>query len=567
MSARWNLRRSLQHDHYSFLASHTVSSWIRRRRSFSRLGVRAPQPLDMLATSQLLVGGRSDAGRKRAENEDRFFIDAQRGIFLVVDGLGGHAAGERAAEIAVDIISRRLSRRTGASDKRIQEAFALASTEIFEAASRNPEWAGMACVATVALIEGDQVTVGHVGDSRLYLLTPGSIEKITRDHSPVGELEDSQELSEDAAMRHPRRNEVYRDLGSEPHSPNDTDFVEIHSFALSQPATLLLCSDGLSDQVTAADIRLLIERHAGDPDKAARALVNAANEAGGKDNVTVVLVETEDYAEAFVASNSAQQATRHSHGWIWFLLGLLAASAVFLAARPYWEDSATGLKLRFGKVSLPRSWTVGPNGIPTIGDALERARPGDTIEVSPGEYHEDLHLRSGISVVSTESHRARIFSADVAVSAVNIHDALFVGFDIAGPGRVGIRIADSDLNVSDVRVSGMQTAGIEITGSGKSTVKSSDIIDNPGIGISIRENASPHLDHNFVRHNGHGTAMLPGVSIEGTAAPTLFGNLIEESGAEQIWVSPFFQAGSLLTDNVVAPQVHDNRNQLKVKQP
>src|SRR3984885_8285840 len=119
----------------------------------------------MLSTSQLLVGGHSDVGRKRVENEDRYFIDEQRGIFLVVDGLGGHAAGERAAEIAVDIISTRLSRRTGATDKRIQEAFALASTEIFDAASRHPEWAGMACVATVALIEGDQGTVGHVGAS------------------------------------------------------------------------------------------------------------------------------------------------------------------------------------------------------------------------------------------------------------------------------------------------------------------------------------------------------------------------------------------------------------------
>src|SRR4029078_12103497 len=119
----------------------------------------------MITTSQLVVGGHSDPGRKRAENEDRFFIDVQRGIFLVGDGLGGHAAGERAAEIAVDIISTRLSRRTGARDKRIQEPFALARTEIFQAASRNPEWAGMACVATLALIENDQVTVGHVGDS------------------------------------------------------------------------------------------------------------------------------------------------------------------------------------------------------------------------------------------------------------------------------------------------------------------------------------------------------------------------------------------------------------------
>src|SRR3984957_6116436 len=115
----------------------------------------------MFATSHLLVGGHSDVGGKGAENEDRLFIDALRGFFLVVDGLGGHAAGERAAEIAVDIISTRLSRRTGGIDKRIQEAFALASTEIFEAASLRPEWAGMACVATVVLIEQDQVTVGH----------------------------------------------------------------------------------------------------------------------------------------------------------------------------------------------------------------------------------------------------------------------------------------------------------------------------------------------------------------------------------------------------------------------
>ena len=296
MSARWNSRQSL--DLHSVLAPHSVSSCLRHHRSFPGVGVRAPQRLDHVCNFAIAGWRHSDVGRKRTENEDRFFIDAQRGIFLVVDGLGGHAAGERAAEIAVDIISTRLSRRTGASDKRIQEAFALASTEIFEAASRHPEWAGMACVATVALIEEDQVTVGHVGDSRLYLLTPGKMEKITRDHSPVGELEDSQRLSEDAAMRHPRRSEVYRDLGSTAHTPNDTDFVEIHSFALPQPAALLLCSDGLTDQVTAADIRQLIEHHAGDPEKAARALVEAANEAGGKDNVTVVLVETEDYARS-----------------------------------------------------------------------------------------------------------------------------------------------------------------------------------------------------------------------------------------------------------------------------
>jgi PPM family protein phosphatase len=518
----------------------------------------------MFATSQLLVGGHSDVGRKRTENEDRFFIDEHRGIFLVVDGLGGQAAGERAAEIAVDIISTRLSRRTGASDKRIQEAFALASTEIFEAASRHPEWAGMACVATVALIEENQVTVGHVGDSRLYLLSPGKMEKITRDHSPVGELEDSQRLSEDAAMRHPRRSEVYRDLGSTVHTPNDTDFVEIHSFALPQPAALLLCSDGLTDQMTAADIRHLVELHAGDPENAARALVEAANEAGGKDNVTVVLVETVDYAGVTVASEPGQVSASHSGRWTWFLLGLLAASAFFLAARPYWAHSLSGLKLRFGVVSSPQSWTVGPDAIPTIGAALERARPGDTIEVSPGEYHEDVHLRSGISVVSTTLRGARILSSDVAVLAEDVHGARFAGFDVVGPGSVGIRIANSDLRVTDVRVSGMQNAGIAITGTGESVIQASEIADNPGTAVSVRENARPRLEHNLIRHNGHGPAMLPGILIEGSADPILFGNIIEESGAEQLWVSPSFQVGSLLTDNVVAPEMRDNNHQLKV---
>src|SRR6185503_20561939 len=126
-------------------------------------------------------------------------------------------------------------------------------------------------------------------------------------------------------------------------------------------------------------------------------------------------------------------------------IGLLASSALFLAARPYWEDSTSGVKLRFGKVTVPQRWVVGPNGVSTIGAALDQARPGDTIEVSPGNYPEAIHLRTGISVVSTQVHGARITSADIAVSAENIHDALFVGFDIAGPGRVGMRIANSDL--------------------------------------------------------------------------------------------------------------------------
>jgi hypothetical protein len=167
--------------------------------------------------------------------------------------------------------------------------------------------------------------------------------------------------------------------------------------------------------------------------------------------------------------------------------------------------------------------------------------------------------------VSKQFHGARITSSDIAVSAENIHDALFVGFDIAGPGRVGIRISNSDLRVTEVRVSGMQTAGIEVTGKGDSVIQASDIADNPGAGIILREESRPHLDHNFIRHNGHGPTMEPGVLIEGSSSPTLFGNIIEESGAEQIRVPPSFASGTLLTDNIIAPQTRDKKTHPKVK--
>ena len=164
----------------------------------------------------------------------------------------------------------------------------------FTAAPR-ADWNGMACVLTVALIEDDEVTVGHVGDSRLYLLRPGEIVKITHDHSPVGEREDRGEIGEEEAMRHARRNEIYRDLGSSERGPHDPLFIEIVAFPLPWDGALLLCSDGLSDLVGSAEIRAGVERSAPDYDKAIKALIDAANHAGGKDNITVVVAAAPGY--------------------------------------------------------------------------------------------------------------------------------------------------------------------------------------------------------------------------------------------------------------------------------
>ena len=153
-----------------------------------------------------------------------------------------------------------------------------------------------AYVLTLAVLEGPTVTIGHVGDSRLYKLTPQGIAQLTHDHSPVGEREDARELTETQAMQHARRNEVYRDVGSEWREPDAANFIEIVFSDLAADSAILLCSDGLSDMVTSLEINRLVRLHAGDPAAAVKALIAAANDAGGKDNITVILAEGREFA-------------------------------------------------------------------------------------------------------------------------------------------------------------------------------------------------------------------------------------------------------------------------------
>src|SRR5690242_3644980 len=252
----------------------------------------------MVSSASLRCAADSNTGRIRSNNEDRVHCDPEQGIFLVVDGIGGHAAGEKAADVALSMIRTRLERQTGSAAERIREAITVANNEILRLARSNPEWSGMACVLTVALVEGDSVAIGHVGDSRLYKIRGGRIEKVTHDHSPVGEREDNLDISEADAMRHPRRNEVYRDVGSEEHAPDDADFIESIRIPFEPDSALVLCSDGLSDQVMSGEILRIVTHYARDPGAAVRQLVAAANNAGGKDNVTVALVEGPAFAPA-----------------------------------------------------------------------------------------------------------------------------------------------------------------------------------------------------------------------------------------------------------------------------
>jgi serine/threonine protein phosphatase PrpC len=234
-------------------------------------------------------GAVTDTGLVRGHNEDRYWIDPDRGAFLVVDGVGGQAAGERAAELAVIAIREAITAGAG-----VRDAIAAANNRIFAEAQGHSELDGMACVLTLALVSVEenaaQVTIGHVGDSRLYLIGDGWIRKVTSDHSPVGEIEDAGELTEEEAMAHPRRNEVFRDVGSSPRPADQEDFVEVRQCELRRDAAMLLCSDGLSDHLTSRGISAIVERYSGNAAEIARHLVDAANEAGGRDNITAVFV-------------------------------------------------------------------------------------------------------------------------------------------------------------------------------------------------------------------------------------------------------------------------------------
>jgi len=246
-------------------------------------------PSALRATLAWTSGAATDTGLLRERNEDRYWIDAARGIYLVVDGVGGQAAGEVAAQTAVEAIRESLAGE-GDVENRVRRAITLANNRIWDLAEARAELSGMACVLTLALVEDDCVTIGHVGDSRLYLIWHGAIRKLTSDHSPVGEVEDAGELSEAEAMRHPRRNEVYREVGSRQHGDGDADFIEVRQCRLRPDAALLLCSDGLTDQLTAEQVREIAEQYAGDAVAVARSLVDAANDAGGRDNITALFV-------------------------------------------------------------------------------------------------------------------------------------------------------------------------------------------------------------------------------------------------------------------------------------
>jgi protein phosphatase len=233
-------------------------------------------------------GTHTHQGRVRTSNEDSYAANAKNRIFLVADGMGGHAAGEIASQIAASTVEELVVSRRN-SDSQPEETLRLAALEansrIYDTQRKKPELAGMGSTLTILSFRDDRYYIAHVGDSRAYLLRNGTLDQLTRDHSLVWHLFESGVLRKDELASHPQKNLITRSIGPHPQVEIDLERGDAREGDI-----YLLCSDGLTDVVSDENIRAILSDTAKSPQQLGETLVNAANRGGGPDNITVVVV-------------------------------------------------------------------------------------------------------------------------------------------------------------------------------------------------------------------------------------------------------------------------------------
>ena len=224
--------------------------------------------------------GRTDVGRQRSANEDSLVVRPP--LFAVADGMGGAKAGEVASAVAVEAVEA--AKESGEpAEAQLAGIVREANRRIYDLAVADESRRGMGTTLTLAKLHGDEVSLAHVGDSRAYRMRGGELEQLTRDHSLVAELERSGQITPEAAEHHPQRSIITRALGPEPD-------VEVDTYTLTgrEGDLFLICSDGLTSMISDDEVGSIL-RSAGSLDEAADALVRAANQSGGKDNITEIL--------------------------------------------------------------------------------------------------------------------------------------------------------------------------------------------------------------------------------------------------------------------------------------
>ena len=233
-----------------------------------------------------------DPGRARSNNEDSVTTDDAVALAVLADGMGGYNAGEVASNMATSFIKSELGRwlreaSSQASDAEVRRAMDIcvdnANRAIFNAANTNPQYAGMGTTLVLAVFRDNRVLLGHVGDSRCYRLREGKLQQITRDHSLLQEQIDAGLITPEQAAFSANKNLVTRAVGVE-----DTVLLETHQHDVLEGDVFLMCSDGLSDMLDDAGILQVLQQH-DSLESGTRALIDAANDAGGKDNISVIL--------------------------------------------------------------------------------------------------------------------------------------------------------------------------------------------------------------------------------------------------------------------------------------
>ncbi|OGA24072.1 MAG: protein phosphatase [Betaproteobacteria bacterium RIFCSPLOWO2_02_FULL_67_26] len=244
----------------------------------------------------------TDSGMVRSHNEDSIAADGEAGLAVLADGMGGYNAGEVASGIAVELIKSEMKKALAgkkpeelngqSAEQLITEHSTRANAAIYQAAQSQPQYSGMGTTLVVALWHDNHVSVGHIGDSRLYRLRDGVLEQVTRDHSLLQEQIDSGMITKEQARHSQNKNLVTRAVGIDPEVE-----TEVHTYPVQPGDIFLLCSDGLNDMVTDEDIQLTLASLAANLPLAAQQLVQQANDNGGRDNVSVILVRVvKDFA-------------------------------------------------------------------------------------------------------------------------------------------------------------------------------------------------------------------------------------------------------------------------------
>lgn len=267
--------------------------------------------------------GLTDVGRKRKHNEDAYSLDVEEGLFIVADGMGGHAAGEVASKITVETISEfiaatrqkeeatwpfKYNHQLHFNSNRLAVAIEKANERVMAAVAAQPWLKGMGTTVVAGLLNEKILSLAHVGDSRAYLFRDGQLSRLTDDHSWVHEQVAAGILTEEEAKSHPLKNVVTRALGGGPSVSPD-----LQELAFSSGDLFLFCSDGLTTMLTDEELREALERQE-DPQTLCRELVDSANEKGGVDNITVVAVRVPPKAPSDSGTPEAEEAAGAGRG-------------------------------------------------------------------------------------------------------------------------------------------------------------------------------------------------------------------------------------------------------------